>query len=480
MAKSVKANFVFNAIINVSAVIFPLITAPYVSRVLEPDGVGLYNFANTYAGYFALVGLLGIPTYGVREVAKRRDDKKALRLLVSELMSIAAITTMAVTAVFLLSLVFVNQLNQNYIIFLLAGFVIYLAPIKINWYFQGIEDFGFIAIRSLAIRVFCLVGLFAFVHDKGDLIIYITLNILGGVISDLWNFSKMLRMGIKPYFTTKGLTQHLKPLLVLFTSVIAISIYTLLDTLMLGFFKDYEEVGYYSTAMHMSKLVLSIITSLAIVALPRISTFLKENKIDEISDLINKSFSLVAFMAFPTAIGLMIISPVFVPLFFGESFGGAIIPLTILSTLIIIIGFNNLTGTQILIGLGHDKFFLYSVLTGTIFNFVLNLILIPHWGGYGASIASVIAELMVLLVSAYFVYVKTPIRIKVWNEMVKSFIGVIPFYPLLLLLKNNFEGWLLIALYTALSSIIYVFIEYLLKNKSVMMMKSIIKKNFHN
>lgn len=96
MAKSVKANFVFNAIINVSAVIFPLITAPYVSRVLEPDGVGLYNFANTYAGYFALVGLLGIPTYGVREVAKRRDDKKALQLLVSELMSIAAITTMAV------------------------------------------------------------------------------------------------------------------------------------------------------------------------------------------------------------------------------------------------------------------------------------------------------------------------------------------------------------------------------------------------
>jgi len=480
MAESIKKNAFYNVLINIASVIFPLITAPYVSRVLEPDGIGLNNFANTYAGYFALVALLGIPTYGVREVSKLRDNKEALTRLVSQLMSIAAITTFIVSVLYIITIALVGKLSDNYIVFLLAGFVIYLAPFKINWYYQGIEAFGFITIVTLVIRFISLCCLFIFVHEKNDLIIYIILNVTGGVLADIWNYTKLLRIGIKPRFTLKGLKQHINPLLVLFASSIAVSIYTVLDTIMLGFIKDYEQVGYYTNAMHMSKLILFAVTSLSIVAIPRVSLYMKNSEYSKINALMNKSFSVVSFLAFPVAIGLMCVTPVFVPLFFGEKFLGAVIPLIILSMLIIVIGLNNLTGVQILIGMGYDRLFLYSVLVGTITNFVMNCILIPIWGAVGASIASVIAEFLILLVTVYFVYRRTPIRIEKWKEMIKALFGALTFVPILLLLRNFLEGWILVFTFVLTGVIVYVLTEAILRNDSLLFFKELLLSRIIN
>lgn len=478
MAQSIKKNFLYNILLNISAVIFPLITAPYVSRVLEPDGIGLNNFANTYAGYFALVALLGIPTYGVREVSKVRDDKKALSKLISELMSIAAITTLAVSLVFLLTIALVGQLTENYVIFLIAGFAIYLAPFKINWYYQGIEDFGFITFRSLIIRTISVVLLFFLVREKSDLILYIILNVAGGILADVWNYVKMWKSGIRPYFTLTGLKPHLSPLLLLFSSSIAISIYTVLDTLMIGFLTDYNEVGYYSNAMHMSKVILMAVTSLSIVVVPRVSLYMKENNIEKINELMNKSFSVVSFLAFPVAIGLACASPVFVPLFFGVKFTGSVIPLMILSMLIIAIGLNNLTGVQILIGMGFDKLFLYSVLTGTITNFLMNCFFIPFWGAIGASYASVIAETLILFVTAFFVYKHTQVRITHWHDILKALVGALVLIPVMLLMENYFDGWLLIFAFVVIGFFSYLSMEYILRNYSIKLFAPIIFSKF--
>jgi len=478
MSKSIKVNFIYNILLNVSAVIFPLITAPYVARVLEPNGVGLFNFSYTYAGYFALVALLGIPTYGVREVAKVKNDKKALSDIVSQLMSIAAIMTFSVTVIYLVTIALVGKLSDNYLIFLLAGFAIYLAPFKVNWYYQGIEEFGFITLRTLVIRVFSLVCLFIFVKQKEDLIIYILINVLSGVIADVWNYVKLLKSGIKPRLTFKGLKPHITPLLVLFASVIAISIYTLLDTVMLGFITNYEEVGYYSTAMQMSKAALSVITSLSIVAVPRISAFLSSNDYDKINELINKAFSVVAFMAFPVTVGLFCISPIFVPLFFGQEFYGSIIPLMILSTLIVIIGFNNLIGVQILIGTGHDKQYLLSVLVGAISNFLINCAFIPLWGGIGASVASVIAEVFVLVAAIYYVRKCTPVKLKSYKDIAKALLGSLFLAPVFIILKYYVSGWYLIILFTIFGGGFYFLIELLFKNSSVNLFTPLIMKRF--
>lgn len=472
--QSITKNALYNVLLNVAAVIFPLITAPYISRVLEPDGVGLFNFSNIYAGYFAMVAMLGIPTYGVREVAKLREDKKALTELVSQLVSIAIITTIGVSVIYFASIAIVGKLSENFLIFLFAGFVIYLAPFKINWYFQGIEDFGFITKVSLAVRTASVICLFIFVRDKSDLIIYVIISVLGTVLADLWNYFKMCRAGIKPRFTLKGLKPHISPLLVLFTSVIAMSIYTVLDTLMLGFITDYEQVGYYSNSMHMSKVALSAVTSLSLVAVPRVSYYMKDKDYDNINQLIKKSFSVVSFLAIPMAIGLACIAPTFIPLFFGPKFMGSIVPLMILSILIIAIGFNNLTGVQILIGMGFDKLFLYSVLVGTFSNFLLNCILIPILGAIGASIASVVAETLILGVTTYYVYTRTPIRIAGLSDIFKSFIGSLLFIPLILVLRNYVEGWWLVAVFLITGGVSYLCAEALLHNNSVGFFKTVI------
>lgn len=474
MAQSITKNALYNVLLNVAAVIFPLITAPYISRVLEPDGVGLFNFSNIYAGYFAMVAMLGIPTYGVREVAKLREDKAALTDLVSQLISIAVITTVGVSILYIVSIALIGRLSENYIIFLIAGFVIYLAPFKINWYFQGIEDFGFITKVSLAVRTASVICLFIFVRDKSDLVIYVVISVLGTVLADLWNYFKMCRAGIKPRLTLKGLKPHISPLLVLFTSVIAMSIYTVLDTLMLGFITDYEQVGYYSNSMHMSKVVLSAVTSLSLVAVPRVSYYMKDKDYDNINQLIKKSFSVVSFLAIPLAIGLACIAPTFIPLFFGPKFMGSILPLMILSMLIIAIGFNNLTGVQILIGMGFDKLFLYSVLVGTVSNFLLNCILIPMMEAVGASIASVVAETLILFVTTFYVYKKTPIRIGGLSDIIKALLGSLLFIPLILLLKSYFEGWWLVAVFVVSGGIVYLGIEALLRNNSVDFFKTVI------
>ena len=462
--KSIKRNFAYNVLLNVSSVIFPLITAPYVARVLEPDGVGLFNFAGTYAGYFALVALLGIPTYGVREVSKLRDNKQGLAKLVSEMMSIALITTIGVSAIYLLSIAIVGQLSENYIIFLLSGFAVYLAPFKINWYYQGIEEFGFITLVSLIVRVLSIIWLFLFVHEKNDLIIYVIINVSSIVITDIWNFTKMWRSGVHPFFTIRGLKKHLKPLWLLFASSIAISIYTVLDTLMLGFITDYTEVGYYNNALHISRMLLIVVTSLSVVSVPRFSSYINNGLIKEANELANKSFSFVGLLAFPIFIGLICIAPVFVPWFFGKEFYGAIVPLEILSVLNVAIGFSNILGVQILVGLNREKSYLNCILVGTISNFVLNCILIPLEGAIGASIASITAEFFVTFSMFYIVYRDTPVKVGVWGDIAKAFLGALLFIPLksiMPVLENSFVYLLLFGLS---SIIIYPVSQLALRN----------------
>ncbi len=480
MTHSLKKNTLYNVLLNITSVIFPLITAPYISRVLEPDGVGLFNFATTYAGYFALVALLGIPTYGVREVSKARNDKNALKTLVSQLMSIAAITTIIVSFIYVLTILVIGQFSENYVIFLFAGFLIYLAPFKINWYYQGIEEFGTITKVALTIRTLSVISLFAFVKEKDDLVIYVIISVFGGVIADLWNYARMWLSGIRPKLTLKGLRPHLNPLFVLFISSIAISIYTVLDTLMLGFITDYDEVGYYTNAMHISRVILSAVTSISLVAVPRVAYYMSIRDYDNINVLISKSFSVVSFLAFPIAVGLSCVSPTFIPLFFGAKFVGSVIPMIILSFLIVIIGFNNLTGMQILIGMGYDKLFLYSMLVGTISNFILNCALIPILGAVGASVSSVVAELLVLLVSGLMVYKKTLVRIEMWTVMLQNFIGAIALIPLLFLLKQFFDAWNLIIVFVICGALMYLIIESLFKCSTISLLLSLINRKNNN
>lgn len=465
MAKSIKKNFIYNIILNVSKVIFPLITAPYVSRVLEPDGVGLFNFSNTYANWFALFAALGIPYYGIREIAKIKDDVNLQTQFVSEIISISAISTVIFSVILLLSLLLIPQLNENYIVFLVASIVLYFTPLRIEWYFSGKEEFGYIAFRSLLIKILSVILLFLVVKTKNDLINYVALFAVSVVANDIWNFYKLNKLGIHPYFTL-NFKHHIKPLLVLFSSSIALYVYTALDTLMLGFLSNYTEVGYYNCATHLSKAMVPIVTSLSTVALPKVAQYYKNNLWEDANNLLNKSFSLAGYLSFPISFGIMAVSTLFVPLFFGEQFYGSIIPLQIITLTIIVIGYSNITGIQILLGFGLDNLFLYSIISGTITSFILDILLIPLLGAVGAAISSVCAELMVLLSMLFFVYKFTPIRFHGMKELISTFVISFLFLIITNLTFSIVSGWIGILIACICCSITYFCLQYVCNNRT--------------
>ena len=476
---SIKRNFAYNVLLNVSRVIFPLITAPYISRVLEPDGIGLFNFANTYAGYFALFAVLGIPTYGIREVAKIHDDKNKLSKLVSELISVSFIATSIVTLVYVASIFLIGQLDENRVLFLVAGFLLYFAPFRIDWFYSGLEQFKYITLRTIIIRIASIVCMFVFVRTKSDLLIYMILNVCGTICGDVWNYVKLLQSGIRPRLTFVGLKKHLSSLFILFASSIAVSIYTILDMLMLGFMSDYQQVGFYNNAMHISKTILTVVTSLSLVVIPKMSQYCQAHEYEKINNLANKSFLIISFIAFPAAVGIACLAPTFVPLFFGAEFSGSVVPLMILSLLIVAIGLNNLSGVQILIGIGYEKLFLYSVLCGTVSNFLLNLFLIPVWGANGASIASVFAESLILGATIGFVYRKTSVRITQYREIFKSLGGSILFIPAIIILNQYLNGWTLIFVFIFCGFGIYLLSQKILKNKSLNLILPVVLQKLH-
>ena len=478
---SVKRNLFYNIFLNISKVIFPLITAPYISRVMAADDLGLWNFATTYAGYFAVVALLGIPFYGAREIAKVRDDIEETNRLFSELFSIAILSTVLTSFIYFLSIILINQLSVDYIVFLIAGIFLFCSPFNIDWFYSGLENFKIITMRSLIIKALSVCSLFLFVRDKTDFIIMLLISVFSTIANDIWNFVCLYRSGYKVHFTYKGIRKHLKPLILLLASSLAVTIYTVLDTIMLGFMTAYTEVAYYTYAMHIIKAILAAVTSLAAVAVPRISYFIKRKQYQEVNTLINKSFSLVSFFSFPICVGIILISPTFIPLFLGSQFYGSVLPIQILSLILIFIGLNNLFAVQCLVGLGYDKLFLYSILVGTFTNFMLNLILIPYCGAVGASIASSVAEFFVLSASFYMVVKYTPVHLTLKKEFAHTILGVVFMATEFFLMRPFLDGWILTIVFVLLASTTYAFYQYAVKNQTVMTLIDLVTNNFkHN
>lgn len=478
---SIKKNFLYNILMNVSAVIFPLITAPYIARVLEPDGIGLMNFANTYANYFVMFAVLGAVTYGTREIAKRRDDHESKQQIFSELLTILIINTVIVSLIFLITLVSFPRFNSNFLIFFVAGLSIFISPYYItSAYINGHEKFGISTSRNLIIRTLSIICMFLFVKTKSDLYIYMLLSVISTIGGIIWNLTFLKKDHIKLRLRFKNLRAHYKSMLILFSSSVAISIYTMLDSLMLGFLRDYSEVGYYNSSVHIARISLSIVTSLSAVAIPRVAYYFKNKDIAAINDLLSKSFCIVAFLAFPMAIGLICIAPLFVPLFLGQAFLPSILPLMIVSVIIIAIGFNNITGMQTMLGMGLDRPYLYCLLIGTILNFTLNLILIPKLGAIGASISSVFSEFMILAVMIWAVHKLTELRFHgIFGDIFKALGASVLFIPATFFMSKILTGWYCVIADIIICIILYAVTQALLKGNGYVLLTNWIKTIIH-
>jgi len=480
---TITKNFIYNIILSVTQVLFPLIIFSYVARVIEPAGIGKVSFVESICRYAILIAALGIPIYGVREVSKLKDDRAKLSQLCSELITIHFISSFLISLLYLIIVSSTSQLSEHLNFYLIGLIMIFSNILSIEWYFQGIGDFKFITIRTLIVRIMTTILIFFMVtkpeHSFNFFLLTVLTNLSISTIN-LWHANKQIK--IKFTFLYDDLKQHFKPLFLIFSTTISISIYVLLDTIMLGFLSDEKSVGFYSTALKISKIPLLFVSALGVVLIPQLSSSFNNNDIDRFKILITKSINFVITFSFPIIFYIMGVSNELILVFAGDPFLGASLSLKILSSLVLLIGLSNIFGMQVLTPMGKDKYLTYAVLFGTVFSISLNFFLIPLYQELGAVITNVITEIIVTGMTFYFASKFLKIDLKS-TFIIKSFLLSIPFYFFSTLITKFTLNSLTILIGTTIFSVFYFLIMqvYLIKNEIIIEIKNnLIKKLWPN
>lgn len=387
-----------NTILTLSAFLFPLITFPYVSRILFPAGMGRVSFANSVVSYFALFAQLGIPTYGIRACAKVRDDRLELTRVVHELFVINLVMSIFAYILLAMALFFIPRLRMEKTLILVISVTIIFNAVGMEWLYKALEQYTYITVRSLIFKVAGLVFLFLFVHEQKDVIIYGGITCFAASASSVMNFLHAHKyVGIKPV-GGYHFKRHFKAVMVFFAMSCATVIYTNLDTVMLGFMKTDEEVGYYNAAVKVKTILVSVVTSLGAVLLPRLSYYVEQGKKEEFERLAKKAMNFVILLAMPLMIYFILFAREGILFLSGSAFENAVLPMQIIMPTLLLIGMTNVMGIQILVPTGKEKMVLVSEIAGAVTDLTANIILIPQFASAGAAAGTLFAELVVWII----------------------------------------------------------------------------------
>lgn len=396
--KSLKLNFIMNVILTMSAFIFPLITFPYISRILLPEGTGKVSFAISIINYFVLFAQLGIPTYGIRACAKVRDNREDLSRVTQELLFINMVMSIISYIIFFIVLFSVPRLHEEKTLLIIVSFTIVFNTIGVEWLYRALEEYSYITIRSLIFKVIALIMMFLLIQQQSDYIIYAAISIFAACSSSVLNFVNMYKyVDLKPVGNYK-VKKHLKPVLIFFAMTCAATIYTNLDTVMLGFMKSDIDVGYYNAAVKIKAILVSIVTSLGVVLLPRVSYYIEHGLREEFLRVTKKAINFVFIVSIPLMLYFILFAKEGILFLSGAAYKGAIIPMQIIMPTLLFIGLTNVMGVQMLVPLGKERIVLYSTLVGAIVNLVINIILIPKMASIGAAIGTLVAEIVVWII----------------------------------------------------------------------------------
>lgn len=416
--KSLIKNYLFNASYQLLAIIVPLVTTPYVSRILNPAGVGVFNYIYAIAYVFSLICLLGTNIYGQREIAYVQDNPKKQSQVFWEII-IIKIIAFALTSLFYLCILFVLD---DYFSYLIVAYSYIVASLfDISWLFQGLEDFKKTVIRNSIVKVIGVILIFIIVKKSDDISRYILILGGSGLVGQICMWAYIPRSFFKCNIKELNIRRHIKPTIILFLPSIATYIYTSLDKVMLGTMSTQMEVGYYSQAEKIVKLIMTIVTSLGIVLIPRMSSLIKQQEWNQVKIYFEKSVKFVLLLSLPMVAGIDCIAKEFIPLFLGIGYEKSILLLKIMSPLILIIGIASITGQAVLVSMNKQTYYVVTVISGSIINCLLNIILIPKINSYGAAIATIAAESVVTVLQLAGVRKFINIR-KIVIDNYKSFI----------------------------------------------------------
>lgn len=394
-----KKNFIYNSLFQIFSIIVPIILAPYLSRKLGTKGSGVYSYTYSIVYYFMLFVMLGINNYGNRCVAKVRDNKKKLSTTFSEIYSIQLLLGFLVLIIYIILLLTVFKKYSN--IFIVMITFIISSIIDINWFFYGLEEFKITVIRSFILKAINLLLIFIFVKKQEDVWIY-SLIMGGTTLTNQLVLLPFLKNRIDCfYFSFSGIKKHIKPVLLLFIPVVAVSLYKIMDKIMLGSISTVSEVGIYEYAEKINSIPLTIIVALGTVMLPKIS-YISHNK-KNVVEYLNKSLSFVLFFSIPLFWFFKVIMPDLIPLYLGESFRPSIYIVELLALTLPFVSFANVIRTQYLIPMEKDNIYIYSIVIGAVLNLIFNFIFIPKYQSVGACLGTIIAEISVMMVQVIFI-----------------------------------------------------------------------------
>ncbi|HJE97109.1 MAG TPA: polysaccharide biosynthesis C-terminal domain-containing protein [Ligilactobacillus acidipiscis] len=469
-------NYLYNAGYQILALILPLITAPYVSRVLTKHGAGLNAYTNSIVQYFVLLGSIGIALYGNREIAYLRNDKHKMSKAFWE---IQIIKTFAVIFATILYFVFLQFYQTNHILMIFQAINLLAAAFDISWFFMGIEDFKKTVVRNTLVKIISLILIFIFIKDSSDLGLYIL--ILGGslLVGNLTLWPPLKKYLVKINLSELRPLRHLRPTITLFIPQVATQVYLVLNKTMLGIMVSSDYSGFYNYADNIVKLVLALVTATGTVMLPHVANAFANGEKEKVNQYLYVSFDFVSFLAIAISFGLAAVGHNLGPYFYGDGYGPVGIAMMIEAPVVTLVGWSNVIGNQYLLPTRKTKEFSRSVIYGAIANIVINLPFIYFWGLNGAMIATVISE---FVVTAYQLNtIKDVVNIKRLFINIPKYLlaGVIMFVPVF---KMN------IGIRTSVASlffevlvgiIIYFVMIFILKPTILKSGLRLVKKNKH-
>lgn len=464
-------NYLYNLSYQILTIILPIITVPYVTRIFTSEDLGNYVFYNSIVNYFSLFAMLGVGVYGTKQIAATKDVNSTFW----NIYAIQLITSILAIVVYVIAVFSIPQMAG--VTQLILAIALFTKMIDISWLFSGKEDFKKITIRNVIIRIIGVISIFTFVKSSDNLYLYVFLIVIFDFLGQLVMWVPAKKFINRPSFNIKIMKKNLHPIVLLFLPQVAISLYVILDKTLLGILGSYSDVGIYEQGQKLTSILLTIVSSLGAVMLPRVANLLSERKDREAENMVRFSFVLYNLIIFPMIFGLIAVNEVFVKLFLGKNFQDVKYVLYIVVINIMFVGWTNILGYQVLVVRNKNKEFMLSTTIPAIVSVAVNIAVIPFFGYIGASITSVVVEILVFVIQWYYCRNIINKSLLFNKDLVKIICSSLVMFGAVMLCKMalGLDGIIGLIIYLAVGGISYLGMIFLLKTVNIREMKEMLK-----
>ena len=464
-------NYLYNLSYQILTIILPIITVPYVTRIFTSEDLGNYGFYNSIVSYFSLFAMLGIGLYGTKQIASARDVS-------STFWNIYAIQLIAsLISIFVYVIVILCIPTMSEIIPLILFISLFSKIIDISWLFAGKEDFKKITLRNTVVKVVGVISIFTFIKSNEDLYLYIFLIVVFDFLGQLVMWVPAKKFIKRPSFNMKIMKKNLHPIVLLFLPQVAISLYVVLDRTLLGLLGSYSDVGIYEQGQKLTSIIYKIVSSLGVVMLPRVANLLSERRDKEAQNMVKFSFILYNLIIFPMMFGLIAVNEVFVELFLGKDFQDVKYVLYITTINIMLVGWTNILGHQVLVVRNKNKEFMLSTTIPAFVSVAVNIAVIPFFGYVGASMTAVIVEFLAFTIQWYYSRNIINKNLLFNKDLAKIICSSLVMFGAVMLCKImlGFDGIVGLVIYLVVGGISYLGMLFLLKTVNIKEMKGMLK-----